>query len=114
VPCYIGPDAVAPDPPRAAMSDPFPCKWRHFEAGIVLWEARCDLRSALSYREVEELLRERGVWVDTCCWRGSRTVLPRVTSSDSTMPVTRCSHGQHKGTLWILHNLAGLRRSGLR
>jgi transposase-like protein len=35
------------------------CKWRHFQADIILC-AVC-LRYALSYRDVEELLRERGL-----------------------------------------------------
>jgi transposase, IS6 family len=46
------------------MSDPSLFKWRHFEAEIILCAVRRYLRYALSYRDVEELLRERGVWVD--------------------------------------------------
>jgi transposase, IS6 family len=46
------------------MSDPALFKWRHFEADIILCAVRWYLRYALSYRDVEELLRERGVWVD--------------------------------------------------
>jgi IS6 family transposase len=46
------------------MSDPSLFKWRHFEADIILWAVRWYLRYALSYRDVEELLRERGVWAD--------------------------------------------------
>jgi transposase, IS6 family len=46
------------------MSGPFPFKWRHFEADIILCAVRCYLRYALSYRDVEELLRQRGVSVD--------------------------------------------------
>jgi len=46
------------------MSDPSLFKWRHFEADIILCAVRWSLRCALSYRDVEELLRERGVWVD--------------------------------------------------
>jgi transposase, IS6 family len=46
------------------MSDPSLFKWRHFEADIILCAVRWYLRYALSYRDVEELLRERGVWVD--------------------------------------------------
>jgi transposase, IS6 family len=38
------------------------CKWRHFQADIILC-AVC-LRYALSCRDVEELLRERGLWGD--------------------------------------------------
>lgn len=39
-------------------------KWRHFEAGIILCAVRWYRRYALSYRDVEELLQERGVQVD--------------------------------------------------
>ena len=46
------------------MSDPAPFKWRHFQADIILSAVRWYLRYALSYRDVEELLRERGVTVD--------------------------------------------------
>jgi transposase, IS6 family len=46
------------------MSDPSPFKWRHFEADIILCAVRWYLRYALSYRDVEDLLRERGVAID--------------------------------------------------
>ena len=39
-------------------------KWRHFEAESILCAVRWYLRYALSSRDVEELLRERGVVVD--------------------------------------------------
>jgi transposase-like protein len=44
---------------------------RHFQADIILCAVRWYLRYALSYRDVEELLRERGVTVDHTtifCW----------------------------------------------
>jgi transposase, IS6 family len=46
------------------MSDRSLFKWRHFEADIILCAVRWYLRYALSYRDVEELLRERGVGID--------------------------------------------------
>ncbi len=46
------------------MSDPSLFKWRHFEADIILCAVRWHLRDTLSYRDGEELLRERGVLVD--------------------------------------------------
>ena len=46
------------------MSDLSLFKWRHFQADIILCAVRWYLRYALSYRDVEELLRERGVSVD--------------------------------------------------
>jgi transposase, IS6 family len=39
-------------------------EWRHFEAEIILCAVRWYLRYALSYRDVEELMQERGVRVD--------------------------------------------------
>jgi transposase-like protein len=39
-------------------------KWRHFEAEIILVCVRWYLRYALSYRDLEELMRERGLSVD--------------------------------------------------
>ena len=46
------------------MSHPSLFKWRHFEAEIILCAVRWYLRYASRYRDVEELLRERGVTVD--------------------------------------------------
>ena len=46
------------------MSEPSLFKWRHFEADMILCAVRWYLRYALSDRDVEELLRERGVGVD--------------------------------------------------
>ena len=46
------------------MSDPSLFKWRHFQADIILCAVRWYLRYALRYRDVEELLRERGISVD--------------------------------------------------
>jgi hypothetical protein len=46
------------------MSDPALFKWRHFEAEIILCAVHWYLRYTLSYRDVAELLRERGVGVD--------------------------------------------------
>jgi transposase-like protein len=46
------------------MSDPSPFKWRHCEADLILCAVRWYLRYALSYRDVEELLHDRGVSVD--------------------------------------------------
>ena len=46
------------------MSNPFLFKWPHFEADIILCAVRWYLRYALSYRDVEDLLRERAVSID--------------------------------------------------
>jgi hypothetical protein len=39
-------------------------KWRHFEPPIIVCAVRWYLRYSLSYRDVEELVTERGLAVD--------------------------------------------------
>jgi|SRR5579884_25507 len=46
------------------MSHPNPFKWRHFEAEIILLCVRWYLRYSLSYRDLEEMMLERGLHVD--------------------------------------------------
>jgi transposase-like protein len=46
------------------MSHPSPFKWRHFESEIILLCVRWYLRYALSYRDLEEMIAERGLSVD--------------------------------------------------
>jgi IS6 family transposase len=46
------------------MSNQNPFKWRHYEADIILLCVRWYLRYALSYRDLEELMRERGLHIN--------------------------------------------------
>jgi IS6 family transposase len=46
------------------MDNSTPFKWRHFEAEIILLCVRWYLRYALSYRDLEEMMLERGLQVD--------------------------------------------------
>jgi transposase, IS6 family len=46
------------------MKEAHPFKWRHFEAEIILLCVRWYLRYALSYRDLEEMMRERGLCID--------------------------------------------------
>ena len=46
------------------MTYPSPFKWRHFAPEIIRRGVRWYLRYSLSYRDVEELMRERGLRVD--------------------------------------------------
>jgi transposase, IS6 family len=46
------------------MSNQSPFKWRHFESEIILLCVRWYLRYSLSYRDLEEMMRERGLHVD--------------------------------------------------
>jgi len=44
------------------MSNDF--KWRHFQGEIILWAVRWYCKYGVSYRELEEMMEERGVDVD--------------------------------------------------
>jgi transposase, IS6 family len=46
------------------MNQPNPFKWRHDEAEIIVLCVRWYLRYSLSYRDLEEMMRERGLHVD--------------------------------------------------
>ena len=46
------------------MNNQNPFKWRHFESEIILLCVRWYLRYSLSYRDLEEMMRERGLHVD--------------------------------------------------
>ena len=46
------------------MDNPTPFKWCHFEAEIILLCVRWYLRYLLSYRDLEEMMLERGLHVD--------------------------------------------------
>ena len=39
-------------------------KWRHFKGEIILWAVRWYCRYGSSYRDLKEMLEERGVDVD--------------------------------------------------
>ena len=42
------------------MNNQNPFKWRHFESEIILLCVRWYLRYSLSYRDLEEMMQERG------------------------------------------------------
>jgi transposase-like protein len=46
------------------MAEQHPFKWRHYQSEIILLCVRWYLRYALSYRDLEEIMRERGLQVD--------------------------------------------------
>ena len=46
------------------MTKTNPFKWRHFESEIILLCVRWYLRYSLSYRDLEEMMQERGLSVD--------------------------------------------------
>ena len=54
-------------------------KWRHFAPEVILCAVRWYLRYSLSYREVEELLVERGLEIDhTTVWRWVQRYAPEL------------------------------------
>lgn len=59
------------------MENPF--KWRHFQGEIILTCTRWYLRYALSYRDVEEMMSERGLSVDhTTVFRWVQEYAPEI------------------------------------
>src|SRR5256885_4801222 len=58
------------------MNQQHPFKWRHFESEIILLCVRWYLRYSLSYRDLEEMMAERGLFVDhTTIYRWFSTLL---------------------------------------
>jgi len=57
------------------MDTTTPFKWRHFQAEIILLCVRCYLRYPLSYRDLEEMMIERGLHVDHTTIYRSRAAL---------------------------------------
>src|SRR5437016_12560196 len=59
------------------MNQQSPFKWRHFEAEIILLCVRWYLRYSLSYRDLEEMMAERGLSVDhVTIWRWVQRYAP--------------------------------------
>ena len=54
-------------------------KWRHFAGEIILWAVRWYCRYGISYRELEEMMGERGVAVDhTTLYRWTQRYAPEL------------------------------------
>ena len=54
-------------------------KWRQFEPQVILMAVGWYLRFSLSYRDVEELVRERGLSVDhVTVWRWVQCYAPQI------------------------------------
>jgi transposase, IS6 family len=61
------------------MKEHYPFKWRHFQADIILLCVRWYLRYPLSYRQLEEMMRERGLPVDhTTIYRWVQSYAPEL------------------------------------
>jgi transposase-like protein len=67
-------------------------KWRQFEPEVILLAVGWYLRFSLSYRDVEELLAERGLQADhVTVWRSRPTLRPgngATFARDSSRPQT--------------------------
>ena len=57
------------------MDTSTPFKWRHFQAEIILLCVRWYLRYPLSYRDLEEMMCERGLHIDHTTIFRSRAAL---------------------------------------
>jgi hypothetical protein len=61
----------------SSVSGLFKFKWRQFEPEVILLALGWYLRFSLSYRNVEELLAERGLHADhVTVWRSRPTLRP--------------------------------------
>src|SRR3546814_16453517 len=54
-------------------------KWRHFQGDVILWAVRWYCRYPISYRDLEEMLAERGISVDhTTIYRWVQCYAPEI------------------------------------
>jgi transposase-like protein len=61
------------------VAEPDLFKWRHYESEIILLCVRWRLRHALSYRDLEEMMNERGLSVaHTTIYRWVQTYAPEL------------------------------------
>ncbi len=69
---------TALNPGTRSMNPKHPFKWRHFQSDIIVLCLRWYLRYPLSYRNVEEMMLERGLTVDhTTVLRWVLSLCPR-------------------------------------
>jgi len=62
------------------MDSKNPFKWRHYQSEIILLNVRWYSRYALSYRDLEEMILERGIQVDhTTIYRWVQAYLSFIT-----------------------------------
>ena len=61
-------------------------KWRHFEGEIILWAVRWYCRYGISYRDLEQMMGERGVGVDhSTVYRWVQKYAPEMVSPSSNV-----------------------------
>jgi hypothetical protein len=121
VPIQVNPESVPLIPGRVAkrklicqngeqrrkrgsgMAEQHPSKWRHFQAEIILLCVRWYLRYSLSYRDLEEMMRERGLLIEhTTIYRWVQRYAPELEK--------RCRpHLKTTGDSWRLDETQAIR-----
>ena len=77
------------------MAETNPFKWRHYESEIILLCVRWYLRYALSYRDLEEMMNERGLAVDhTTIYRWVQEYAPEL--EERSRPHLRPTNDSHR------------------
>src|SRR5699024_7237557 len=78
--------------------------WRHFQGDVILWAVRWYCRYPISYRDLEEMLAERGISVDHTTiyrWPPLRPPISALASSfgrpSRGQPVGKSSQFLHTG-----------------
>jgi IS6 family transposase len=65
-----------------------PFKGRHFQRDIILWAVRWYCKYGISYRELQEMLAERGVNVDhSTIYRWVQRYAPEMEKTGVTLPI---------------------------
>src|SRR5512133_3047229 len=81
------------------MNQQHPFKWRHFQSDILLLCVRWYLRSSLSYRDLEEMMRERGLQVDhTTIYRWVQHYAPEL-EKRCKPHLRKCAKWRHLGAI---------------
>jgi transposase InsO family protein len=81
-------------------------KWRQFEGEVILWAVRWYCRYGISYRDLEQMMGERGVPVDhSTIYRWVQRYAPEI--EERLRWQWRRPRGLHRGTRHIFHSDRG-------
>src|SRR3546814_1803633 len=68
-------------------------KWRHFQGDVILWAVRWYCRYPISYRDLGEMLAERGISVDhTTIYRWVQCYAPERSEEHTSEPPVTNAH----------------------
>ena len=85
------------------MTEQTPFTWRHFQAEIILLCVRWYVRYALSYRDLEEMMLERGLHVDhTTIYRWVQRDAPELEKRCRPHLKACCMVDPHRGSSKLL------------